>query len=331
MEIPSIGARERATLVVIGAGATRGASFVSSDGLLPPPLDADFFQVLQMSATGRTAEGRALIEHVRTVYGPSMGVGLETTFNNLDAARVFHHQFNITRGRALQEPKRLMDHLRVVLPQLLGETIHGECDFHRALAARLRVGDAVVSLNYDCVMDMALRAHAGFRFDPDRGGYGAGVVSGADDWKNSGRGRRPEGSIRLLKLHGSLNWRRPSSSHELRLRPDPYQEVAEGVIAPPLTNKPVTEEPFRTIWRAARAQVGRMRRLILIGYSMPDADGLVRSLFASDLSPLLEDFFVIDPSPEIREKHIGFFTRIAPQARVYPFSSCRQFAAALTA
>jgi hypothetical protein len=162
MEIPSIGARERSTLVILGAGATRGASFVGSDALVAPPLDADFFQVLQMSGTGRTPAGRALIQHVRTVYGPAMNVGLETVFNNLDAARVFHSTFNITSGRYLEEPKRLIDALRLVLPQLLGETIRGDCDMHAALANRLRVGDAVISLNYDCVIDMALRSTRDF-------------------------------------------------------------------------------------------------------------------------------------------------------------------------
>jgi hypothetical protein len=189
MEIPSIGARERSTLVILGAGATRRASFVAGDALVPPPLDYDFFQVLQMSATGRTPSGRALIDHVRTVYGPALNIGLETVFDNLDAARVFHATFKIARGRHLEEPRRLIDALRVVLPELLGETVGDECEFHAALASRLRVGDAVISLNYDCVMDRALADHAGFRFDPERGGYGVPVDSGADLWRRSGRGK----------------------------------------------------------------------------------------------------------------------------------------------
>jgi hypothetical protein len=94
-----------------------------------------------------------------------MDVGLETVFNNLDAARVFHSTLNVTSGRYLEEPKRLIDALRLVLPALLGETIAGPCEFHAALARRLRATDAVISLNYDCVIDMALREHAGFRFD----------------------------------------------------------------------------------------------------------------------------------------------------------------------
>jgi hypothetical protein len=329
VEIPSLGAKERNTLVILGAGATRGASFVRSDALIAPPLDADFFQVLQMSAAGRTSAGRALIDHVRTVYGPDLGVGLETVFNNLDAARVFHSTLNVTSGRYLEEPKRLIDHLRLVLPMLLGETITGECDFHAAVANRLRVGDAVISLNYDCVIDAALREHSGFRFGPERGGYGVPTQSGADAWRRAGRGRRAKGSILLLKLHGSLNWRGPAVP--LRLRADPYQEVAQGVIAPPLTNKPVQDAPFKEIWRQARVAVGRMRRLIIVGYSMPDADGLVRALLATDLSPFLEDILLVDPSNFVRAKHTTFFTRVAPDARVYTFQSCHQLASALSA
>ncbi len=191
MEVPGIGGRDRKTLVILGAGATRGASFVPSDAAVTPPLDADFFQVLQMSDTGRGAEARELIEHVRTVYGPGLTVGLETVFNNLDAARTFHETFRIGRGRHLQRPARLIDALRVVLPGLLGETIVGDCEFHKALAERLWVGDVVVSLNYDCVMDAALSRHAGFRFDPERGGYGIEVASGSQYWRDLNIGGEP--------------------------------------------------------------------------------------------------------------------------------------------
>lgn len=106
------------------------------------------------------------------MYGPALNVGLETVFNNLDAAQTFHEAFNVTRGRILQEPRRLIDALRMVLPALLGESISAACTTHAALASRLYVGDVVISLNYDCVIDDALRRNAGFRFDPDRGGYG---------------------------------------------------------------------------------------------------------------------------------------------------------------
>jgi SIR2-like domain len=282
-----------------------------------------------MSDTGRDWRARELLEHVRTVYGPGLNVGLETVFNNLDAARTFHKEFKIGKGRHLEEPTRLIDALRTVLPRLLGESISGDCEFHRALAERLYVNDAVLSLNYDCVMDSALSKYAGFRFDPERGGYGVEVTSGAAYWRRSGRGKRARGSILLLKLHGSLNWR--GATTPLRLRQNPYDEVAAGVIAPPLTNKPVTDEPFRMVWREARRAVGTMRRLIVIGYSLPDADGLVRALLATDLSQSLEEILLVDPSQETRTRHVEFFSRLAPDAKIFVFSTTRQFATVLGA
>jgi SIR2-like domain len=327
VDLPSLGLKDRKTLVILGAGATRGASFVAPDAAVPPPLDQDFFRVLQLSASGRSDEGRRLIEHVRTVYGPALNIGLETVFNNLDAARIFHEKFNVTRGRVLKEPRRLIDALRVVLPTLLGESISGFCTTHAAMAKRLYVGDAVISLNYDCVMDDALRQHAGFRFDPARGGYGVDVADGADHWRRHGKGKRAQGSIQLLKLHGSLNWRGPAVP--LHLRADPYKVVANGVIAPPLTNKPVTEPPLNEIWRKARIVVGSMRRLIIVGYSMPSADGLVRTLLATDLSRRLEDIVFVEPDEDNLARHVDFFGRVAPKAKVITLRSMRQFESVL--
>ena len=160
---------------------------------------------------------------------------------------------------------------------------------------------------------------------PEGNGYGVAVASGANNWRNTGRGRRAKGSILLLKLHGSLNWR--AGGPPLRLRADPYQTVEQGVIAPPLTNKPVQDEPFREIWKRARVAVGRMRRLLIIGYSMPEGDGLVRTLLATDLSPHLEDVVIVDPSEATQANHVGLFTRVAPQARVISLKTFRQLAA----
>lgn len=195
------------------------------------------------------------------------------------------------------------------------------------MAKRLYVGDVVISLNYDCVMDDALREHAGLRFDPDRGGYGVAVASGADQWRRSGRGKRAQGSIQLLKLHGSLNWRGPAVP--LNLRADPYQLVANGVIAPPLTNKPVTDPPLSELWRKARTIVGRMRRLVLVGYSMPAADGLVRTLLATDLSSYLADIVFVDPSEQTLARQIDFFGRVSPEARIITLRSMKQFESVL--
>ena len=326
MRLVRLDSPERKTLVILGAGATRGASFVGN-AALSPPLDRDFFRMLQMSSAGRTDEGKGLLEHARTVYGPALDTRMETVFTNLDAAAIFHREAKIDPGPQVQWPGRLIEAFRVVLPSLLGETITEPCSWHEALARQLRTNDTVISLNYDCVMDCALCAAAGSRFAAARGGYGVDVGTGAGAWEGSARGPTPAGSITLLKLHGSLNW--DQATVPLQLRETIYNPVRPGVIQPPLTNKPITEEPFQSVWKQARRAVRSARRLILIGYSMPVADGLVRSLLSTDLEPVLEEVLVVERDPNTRDQHIDFFTRLAGAARVFGFATFEEFAAIL--
>jgi hypothetical protein len=326
MELPALGLFDRKTVVVLGAGATRGASFVAT-AALPPPVDRDFFRVLQMSDTGRSDEGRKLLDHVREVYGPALDIGMETVFSNLDAASTFHQEAKIDPGPVVQWPRRLIDAFRSVLPRLLGETIQAPCEHHAALARRLGTIDTVISLNYDCLMDQALREHAGARFSAERLGYGVPIASGASAWAGSARGRVPNGSISLLKLHGSLNW--DSAAAPLRLRASVYEPVAAGVIQPPLTNKPIREEPFQSVWKRARTAVRSARRLILVGYSMPVADGLVRSLLSTDLQSVLREVVIVEPSDDTRDRHVEFFTRLADSSKVFVFSTFDEFAGLL--
>lgn len=312
-------------MVVLGAGATRGAEFVAQ-ARLPPPLDRDFFRLLQMSRTGRGAEGRALLDYVRDVYGPGLDIGMETVFSNLDAAQTFHETITIARGRPFQEPRRLIDAFRSVLPQLLLETIgYEDCGYHAALADGLRPTDVVVSLNYDCVIDRALISYAGARFSAERGGYGVDVGTGGAHWRGVARGRQPRRSIQLLKLHGSLGWADATTPIALRPEADIYQPVALGVIQPPLTKKPIEEEPFRSIWRSARRAVRDARRLVVIGYSMPPADGLVRTLLTTDIRRDLREVIVVEPDRDTQTRHIELFTRRAPNARVFAFEGFESF------
>ncbi|MFL5963253.1 MAG: hypothetical protein ACJ757_10225 [Gaiellaceae bacterium] len=313
---------------MLGAGATRGATFVGADDPLKPPLDRDFWRILQVSKTGRTESGRLLLTHVRDVYGASLDVGLETVFNNLDAARTFHAAFKVKRGRHMQQPTKLINALNDVVPSLFRETIGPECAYHGALARALQLGDAVISLN-DCVIDTELARYGRRSFDPLAGGYGIPVaLQGATTWRPAVAGNIPDGkSVQLLKLHGSLNWR--SAKRPLHLRREIYKSLPAGVIAPPMTNKPVTDEPFVSIWKEARRAAERVRRLVVIGYSLPQADGLVRTLFSTDLGRNLEEIHLAEPNDEVVQKLVTFFGGFAPKARVFTNSGLRQFALAL--
>lgn len=313
---------ETETLVLLGAGATRGASFVDATTKYKPPLDIDYFKLLAVSPAGRSPQARALLNYVRENYSATMAVSMEAVFVELQGAADFYRAFKIDRGRIMGRPQRTIDHFYRVLPRMMRWCITDDCAHHARLAKALRPKDAIISLNYDCVMDSALRDHAGRRWDPSVG-YGLKIVRGAEAWRDWGPGRTASTPIRLLKLHGSLNWRSQTSLLSTR---SPYERAtAKGVVVPPLGRKPVTERPFRSVWEQARVRIRSARRLVVIGYSLPPADYLVRALLRADLDPSrIAELVVVDPSAAVPERFIQLLRR-TPR-RVMTFASLREFA-----
>ena len=96
------------------------------------------------------------------------------------------------------------------------------------LAEALKARDTIVSFNYDCVVDHALKTHAGARWSA-RWGYclpNPNNVDGYAGWESTAAPSGQNKSINLLKLHGSLNWF-PFPATEagvFRLRERPYKQ-----------------------------------------------------------------------------------------------------------
>jgi hypothetical protein len=249
---------------------------------------------------------------------------MEAVFVELEGAAEFHEEFHVSRGRILREPRRTIDHFYRVLPAVLARSITASCAHHELLASFLESGDAVISFNYDCLMDEALKSDGGKRWNPHTG-YGFQAASGAKAWKQWVGGPDVVRPIRLLKLHGSLNWDRRGD--DVHLLDKPYdRDSAAGAIVPPLGRKPVSLEPYASAWRAARKAVRRAERLIVIGYSLPPADHLVRALFRADIdNERLEEMIVVDPDPQVADRFLRLLTR-APQ-RVDTMDTFSEFAA----
>jgi SIR2-like domain len=319
MKIGSMAMSSRRTLIVLGAGATRGASFNQSEyHLYPPPLDADFFRLLSRSPARKSLPARALLDYVQSNQSPTLDVSMEAVFVELQGSAEFYEQFNIGRGRIVRQPQSIIESFYKVLPSIMRFALPEQCEYHANLASMLEPGDAVISFNYDCLIDEALKSQAGRRWDP-RTGYGFAVVSGAEDWRNWGKGRAAAKPIRLLKLHGSLNWD-VSETGDVTLIPSPYERAsARGAVVPPLGRKPVSDEPFRQAWRAAREAVRTAERLIVIGYSLPQADYLVRALFRADAdNEKLRELVVVDPSPAIADRFVALLTKTPDRVETLP-------------
>jgi hypothetical protein len=70
--------------------------------------------------------------------------------------------------------------------------------------------------------------------------------------------------------------------------------------------------------------------LVVIGYSLPPSDYLVRALFRADLNPTrLTELLVVDPSSAVADRFVQLLR--GPPRKIMTFSSFEEFARYLPA
>ena len=138
-----------------------------------------------------------------------------------------------------------------------------------------------------------------------------------------------DGSIKVLKLHGSLNWvyrvrsdsdplnsiRNPSGGliclndevvyGSLRYRPAQKMVHLIPLIVPPIYEKASRyQEAVGPLWMEAFASIRNTHSLITFGYSFPDSDITVRSLFRRSFhqNDTLTEVSVIDIDPLVASR-----------------------------
>jgi hypothetical protein len=155
-------------------------------------------------------------------------------------------------------------------------------------------GDCVVSLNYDLVTDTAIRLASGWKYVD----YGFPIRHAVshDEKPNLIDDYSP---TMLYKLHGSLNWLfcplcrsvdiidgHVSGEHYI------YDEAKrkiercsvcnvlyEPVIITPSFLKSYENLYITYMWRQAESRLAEADTIVFIGYSMPDADMILRCMF----------------------------------------------------
>jgi hypothetical protein len=97
-----------------------------------------------------------------------------------------------------------------------------------------------------------------------------------------------ENSIKLLKLHGSINWKSDNKDGTF--------------IVPPTWNK--SDPQIRLLWQEACKELMDARRIIVIGYSFPETDIYVKSLLglAINQNKILQNIYFINPDKDIAKK-----------------------------
>jgi hypothetical protein len=316
------GFRPGKRLLLFGAGATRGASFGYPPECLPP-LNRDFFTQLQRITHKHNRLVQRVVEDVIELFDSNFDLTLEEYFTQLEfltSTATLSAGSSSSMARDLQQKRdRLMEALSAVLETSTYRAISSVgrgCEYHQRIVESLRARDVLISFNYDCVLDDALRragagkwvAGHGYAFPPRR------VVMNSAYWDGRNPPSSAAESIYLLKLHGSLNWQLPGSEGgDIYVKQRLHQQYGTPrfTIIPPEWNKRAREEPiFNLLWRRAFKAIQQAEQIAIVGFSFTPTDLHVESLFRVALASSRRKVLVIaNPSSDDRARVRRVFAR----------------------
>ncbi len=298
-------------VVVTGAGFSRA--------LVPgAPLLVDNFNndALENKVRGLPNASR-LLEWERSLH-PSGYIDIERLMTRLDALMPYDYAENA--GNAANEYGYLLSELKRTFVDRLHEARNGDihredlkrfanfCETHRCCC---------ITFNYDDFLDEALAQTKSWN---PYWGYGFFCQSSLDTMASFDELER-NSALRLLKLHGSINWRPKlgyanpvaidtiTHHHEWSNNSLRYPQVAgnlepEPVMVPPVLSKSsLVEQPvLRLVWSHALASLEIAHEVTFIGYSFPATDVAARTLFTEALKDLpAEDINVVNLSRDKSE------------------------------
>ena len=207
---------------------------------------------------------------------------IEDFLNQLEMAKKFNTAEFIESN--LWPPARLEKINHIILKEVteyIWDIMQGKDELQvlkEFVAGELRVGDTVITFNWDLTAELALMDH------PDNVTVSYSYLKSAEDE-----------SVFLLKPHGSINWfikknlpdgkaRRNTTSLDKDICAYPHSDFAgnpdlrryEPLIVPPVSTKEYEYEFLKRTWRNVYRAVSGATLLYVIGYSLPPEDQFAR-------------------------------------------------------
>jgi hypothetical protein len=295
------------TVLFLGAGATRPFGIPLTAEILPRMLER--MEEGTLFGRGRAARVQAALIRKRLhAFLPGVGrPGVEPPLITDLLSLVDHMASAGQAARGDVGPQELAE-LRRRLEHGLAEVLAAEVDKRRRhdgmlgrfvdwiLALAANGGLTLISTNYDVVVEQELYRRM------KRGHLAADVDFGVS-WHalpGGGRNERPaRPRLRLLKLHGSLDWLRCPACEHLYIHPARtvvrreakgdgvtcvcgYAPLRHVIVAPSMV-RDVRDASLLAIWQSALEGLRRARHWVVIGYSMPPEDVAIHSMFVRAL------------------------------------------------
>lgn len=308
-------ASQTATAIFMGAGASKGFAYPLTGELLPAIVDQLHSRKLFSSSMNRedeNAQDRQLLHEAVDELLPGLASVPEDQWPlitsilslldySLSTGQTLFRKYSLDRIRRV---RRLFEHALVDVlfadPEPTQQTIETAGAFERwteQVSAQGAIG--FITTNYDLSIERQL-----FRKTGRTCAEIAEKIDFGFTWRDPGttsetfypRPKTPE--HRLHKLHGSLNWLRCAlcgncymnpygniASQSFRRRLDDFNTCHCGhapldvQLVSPSFVRPLIEPNSQEIWLSATQILREADRWYIIGYSFPDEDLAIRSLF----------------------------------------------------
>lgn len=342
------------TVFVLGAGATRGCSFVKpAMGGCLPPLDGDFFTQLQrIKSAKHQLLVSSVVKDVVKLFGLNFDVTMETVFTTLDHTIRMVELKGETRGFRLDDLRAMRANLLQAVAAILEESLTEkdaagnstlklrQCDYFKEFVQKvLEPEDTVITFNYDCVIDSHLHDYGENKWNA-RYGYGLNLgargksLEGDKAWSPKINPATKETTVKLFKLHGSLHFDvtgADKQKYKVKLKQRPYTNQGRGLmhftIIPPEWYKRFDRGFFSDIWNAAADAIYRTDRLVFIGYSLPITDMHATALFRTSINKSgLTSLVVVNPDRATRRRIRSVVqSGISESSRVLSFDTLSEF------
>lgn len=148
---------------------------------------------------------------------------------------------------------------------------------------RITADVCILTTNYDILAERSLRLKSKPRLPRPGFNYGDGseqLLGGSHPGVFHSPPPRAEGTVPILKLHGSVSWSLGKSGIEYYHDCRPSVRGNPAIIAP--ANEKQVPSPFRAVWAKAAAALAASKVWIIVGYSFPQYDEAINELFRSN-------------------------------------------------
>jgi hypothetical protein len=161
--------------------------------------------------------------------------------------------------------------------------------------------DTIITFNYDLTIETALRA---LKVTFSYGLKGEQVAFGSGSSDILSEQLAQEGTTRVLKLHGSVNWAIPGGAGPKLTFYGSYDDIRERGLTPALA-PPTWRKDFdgqlSDVWEAAVRSLRTATRIVILGYSIPQTDLHFKYLLGAGLQENISLRKVLFVNPDLAQ------------------------------